>query len=342
MVLLLLVLLTALSMTPTVTLAFDPPDIFPASTRQALANKARMVNANPPPGRYTASGWSNRAATALTPQHLNPGVYTADRPFYWNNIDVGCRCTVLELPSSSTDQKPDLWVHSPVGLDGPLRDALDVLGTVKYVVPPNYEHVKFAAEWATAYPNAQMWGCPGLSERLPNVPWMGELPQGCRPSGWTGAIPEGTHVLKDGDLPWDTNVIQPLHIDFEVNPFTGRPFFNEVVYYHTPSKALLVTDFYWNYPASGIPNSQYGRNDAWELAPPVSDVPFGTRLWKTGMDKVYGPFFRNFMVQRPDAYRDTVQHILNQWDVELIIPAHGDLLRGKDFIRTVLTEHFQV
>jgi hypothetical protein len=136
---------------------------FPMSTRQALTQKAKELNPTTSSSQasgsfaYTTSSWSNRAATVLTPICLNPGVYTSDRPFFWNSIDVGCRMTVIELPSSKKNNKqPDLWVHSPVGLDGPLLDAMAKLGTVKYVISPNYEHVKFAPAWHQAYPNADM------------------------------------------------------------------------------------------------------------------------------------------------------------------------------------------
>jgi hypothetical protein len=133
-----------------------------------------------------------------------------------------------------------------------------------------------------------------------------------------------------------------LHVDVEVNPATGKPFFNEVIYFHTPSKTLMVTDLWWNYPASTVPNSQYGRNDAWELAPVVSEVPLGSRLWKAGMDKVYAPFYSNLMVQDKKAYKDIANHIVNVWQPEIVIPAHGDILRGKDFIRSVLSKHFDL
>lgn len=35
-----------------------------------------------------------------------------------------------------------LWVHSPVELDEPLRQALEEIGPVGHIVSPNYEHVK--------------------------------------------------------------------------------------------------------------------------------------------------------------------------------------------------------
>lgn len=317
--------------------AFDPPAVFPVSVRQALADKAKQVNDPVIQGRpYAAPGWSNRAGTILTPQHLNPGVYTADRQFFWNTIDVGCRCTIIELPSTNKDGKPDLWVHSPVGLDGPTIQALGLLGNVKYVVSPNYEHVKYAPQWYQTYPDAEMWGCPGLSERMPQVKWTGDIPEGCRPPGYQG----GSSTEQNAKVPWDTSLIQPLHINVELNPFTGKSFFNEVVYYHRDSKTLIATDLYWNYPASVIPNAEHGANDAWELAPTVDDIPFKSRLWKVGMDKVFAPFYSNLMVQDKAEYRNIVNHIVNVWDIEMVVPAHGDILRGKDFVHKVLLRHF--
>lgn len=312
--------------------AFDAPSIFPVSTRNALIQKSKLINSSFE--KYASSGWSNRAGTVLTPV-CTGGIYTADRPFLWNSIDVGCRCTVIELPSGS--DKPDLWVHSPVDLDGPLKQVLDRLGTVKYVVSPNYEHVKFASAWYQAYPNAQIWGCPGLSERVASVDWTGEIPYHYRPSSW-----RNNDERDDADsIGWDANVIQPLHLDCEINPFTGRPFFNEVIFFHSPTKTLMTTDLFWNYPVSGPPNAQLGRaNDEWELAP-STDVPWKSQLWKFGMDKIYYPFWSNFMIRDDRLYEEIASHILNVWDVETVIPAHGDILRGKSFVSGVLRRHLR-
>jgi hypothetical protein len=48
------------------------------------------------------------------------------------------------------------------------------------------------------------------------------------------------------------------------------------------------------------------------------------------------------MVTDKSEYKAIANHIVNVWDVETLIPAHGDIMRGKDFIRTVLTEYFQL
>lgn len=322
---------------PHTSLAASPrPDAatgnFPLSIRAALIDKAKQIDTNlsleggggkTGSGTYSPRGWSNRLGSVLTPAAI-PGVYTADRPFYWNNIDVGCRMTVIQLEGG------DLWVHSPVGLDQPLQDALEKLGTVKYVVSPNYEHLKYAPQWHQAYPKAFMWGCPGLVEKLPEIQWEGEMPSHCT----------GPTTSSLGNC-WDFGIISPLHLDMEVNPFTGKPFFNEVVFYHAPSKTLLTTDLYWNYPTpDGVPNSHLGGSE-WELAPAVDSIPFGSRLWKNGMDKIYLPFFKNFMIKDRSRYDEIVNVILDEWDIETVIPAHGDIIRGKDLIQSVLSKHLR-
>jgi hypothetical protein len=309
----------------------DIPNQFPASTRQALVQKAQQLSQTK--GCYSTVGWSNRLGSVLTPA-AEPGVYCADRPFYWNKIDVGCRMAVIELPSSNNSDKPDLWVHSPVGLDGPLQKLLSEIGTIKHIVSPNSEHIKFAPQWAQAYPEAILWAAPGLMTKYPNMPWTKEIAEDTQP--WNG----------NAEL-WPG--IQALHVNCEVNPFTGKPFFNEVIFYHAPSKTLVTTDFYWNYPSSdGITNSNYqsmpGYQDSapWELAPSVDDIPWGSRLWKQGMDRIYLPFYRTFMVTDESNYQRIVQHILREWDIETVIPAHGDLLRGKPLIQSLLQKHFGV
>ena len=252
----------------------------------ALVNKDEKKSASSfTSGSYSSVGWSNRLGTVLTPISI-PGVYSADRPFIWNDIDVGGRMTVVEL-QSSTNEKPDLFVHSPVFLDPPLIAALEKIGTVKHVVSPNYEHVKYARQWGEYYKDANIWGCPGIMEKEPLVRWTGEIPAGCRPPGYEF----NEESTKGKDNMWDWNELQPIHIDCERLPILRTPFFSEVVFYHVPSKSLLVTDSYWNYPRlDGITNANYadkaalcGDNEekdfgVWELAPDVGRIPFSSRL----------------------------------------------------------------
>ena len=51
----------------------------------------------------------------------------------------------------------------------------------------------------------------------------------------------------------------------------------QVVFVHKPSGTLIATDLVWNYPGSGTPR--------------------GTKAWKFGMDRVYLPFYKKFMIK---------------------------------------------
>ncbi|KAL3779179.1 hypothetical protein ACHAW5_009376 [Stephanodiscus triporus] len=350
----------------------SPGDLPLSRKRDMLIEERDLMGPCGSTGSYMSPTWSNRLGCVLTPVSI-PGIYTADRPFYWNGIDVGGRMTVIRLlgssSSSSSSSRSDatrgggeLVVHSPVELDRALIEALSRLGTVAHVISPNYEHVKYARQWAEHYPNARVWGCPGLSDRAPGVGWTGEVPRGARPGGYRPAATKTTTTTSTMTRPvdgmWDWNELMPMHVDAEINPFTGKSFFNEVIFYHVPSRTLLTTDLYWNYPrGDGVTNGQVidelDNPDCaiedfgpWELAPSVGRVPPGSILWgKVGMDVLFRPFYNNFMVggDRRDAFEEIARHVAcGGWDVETIIPCHGDIVRGRRLCRMVLERHFGV
>ncbi|CAM9511534.1 unnamed protein product [Ascophyllum nodosum] len=231
--------------------------------------------------------WSNPSGKDLV-EIVRGQVWAAERPFIWNSIDVGGRMAVVKLPDGS------LWVHSPVQLDEPLRRALEELGPVGHIVSPNFEHVKYAQQWVKAFPSARSYGCPGLMERHPEVGFSREV---------------GNDPGDETPPEWGSE-IETCFMDCETNPFTGKPFFNEVVFFHRPTKALMTADLYWNYPTT---------------------VPAKTQVWKWGMDKasirVYLPFFKRFMVTDDRALAARVNRILD-WGIDVIIPCHGDVVRS--------------
>ena len=83
-----------------------------------------------PAPRQLPVTWSNPQGSVLTP--IGDDIWLAERPFYprlpgLQGTDVGCKAVVVRLPDES------LWVHAPVGLDGPLTEALAALGPVKHI-----------------------------------------------------------------------------------------------------------------------------------------------------------------------------------------------------------------
>ena len=257
--------------------------------------------------------WSNPQGSVLT--QVADDVWLAERPFYptlpgLQGTDVGCKSCIVRLPDGK------LWVHAPVGLDQALRDALAALGPVGHIVTPNTEHQKFAPTWIIEYPDATSYACPGLREKKPDVGWQkslsdllddnGGLSSTTPPSEWGGVI----------DLCWVRDQV-PL-----TGAFGSIPFFNEVVFCHRPSKTLICTDLWWNYP----PTSGYSG----------PEVPAASRLWKEGMDKIYRPVYNRFM--RTETCAQSYATILG-WDFEYIAPCHGEPIseNGKSVLQTHLS-----
>lgn len=226
-------------------------------------------------------------------------LFACPRPFVWNNIDVGGRMAVVKLANG------DLWVHSPIDLDDKTREAMNALGRVAHVVSPNYEHVKYAAQWKRAYPDATLYACPGLIAKRPDIPYDREVTTRA-PEAWGGEF----------EVAW---------FDGERAPVVDEPFFNEIVFFHKPTKSLMVTDVFWNYPDRAIAGV---------------DVPFGTKLWKFGMDKVYAPFYRRVMVADESKYATTVRTVTEDWDWDIVVPCHGSIIRGAS-ARAAVRQHLR-
>ena len=55
---------------------------------------------------------------------------------------------------------------------------------------------------------------------------------------------------------------------------------------------------------------------------------------------MFKPFYNSFMVSDDEAFRKIVKEIMS-WDVKVIIPCHGDVVRGEDLCKRVLGEHFK-
>jgi len=264
---------------------------------QTVAAAASSSDAASGAGTY-AQTWSNPNGAVLTPV-VDGTMWAAERPFTWNGIDVGGKMGVVRLSDGA------LWVHSPVELDAPLKAALAQLGEVKHIVSPNFEHVKFAAQWKREYPAATLYGCPGITAAKPDIPYDVEIPinadKACAPC--TG----NCFTCTESPPEW-LGEIQLAFFDCERNPFVGGAFFNEVVFLHAPSRVLMVTDLFWNYPGG-------------------EEIPVGTKLWKFGMDQVYLPFYRKAMVgdERAGAYKSAAKRVLG-WDFDAMLPCHGSFI----------------
>ena len=135
-------------------------------------------------------------------------LWTWDEPYRVLGLDVGARMTVVRLP------KGDLWVHSPLAPSAAMCQALDALGPVRHVVAPNTMHYLGLAAFADAYPDATLYGAPGL----------GKVKKGVRFAATLG---------DERNAAWTDVLDQML---FRGNSLT------EIEFLHRPSRTLILTD----------------------------------------------------------------------------------------------------
>jgi hypothetical protein len=96
-----------------------------------------------------------------------------------------------------------------------VREQLDALGQVAFIVAPNKAHHLFLEDCALAFPEAQVFAAPGLLRKRPELSGVREL----------GAVPEPE---------WNDELGQVL--------VEGIPIVNETAWYHRASRTLVLTD----------------------------------------------------------------------------------------------------
>ena len=136
-------------------------------------------------------------------------LWVAQMPLKIYGLEIGTRMTVCRLSSG------DLWVHSPIPPEPELRQQLDSLGRVRFIIAPNRQHHFFIGDFLAAYPDALLFGSPDLPSKFQDLPFDGVL--GERPE------PE-----------WSA--------DLDQVPIQGNIFHDEVVFFHRHSRTLIVTD----------------------------------------------------------------------------------------------------
>jgi hypothetical protein len=221
---------------------------------------------------------------ALAPlRPLAKDIWVAERPQTFYGLPVGTRMTVIRLHGER------LLLHSPVALDAGLRAQLDAIGRVRYVVAPNRVHHLYAGEVARVYPDARLWVAPGLDRKRPDLSFVAVL----------------------GDEPpeeWREDVQQTF--------FRGRPYENEVTFFHRASRTLILCDLAFNFgPRAAAP----------------------TRMLMK-LIRSYGPFGPSrldpLLIRDRVAARKSLERIL-AWDFDRVVVAHGEILEsgGREALR---------
>lgn len=201
-------------------------------------------------------------------RQIGQDLWVFEKPFRLFGADFGNRMTVVRMADGS------LFVHSPVEFDPGLAGALAELGHVRWIVTPNCFHGLYIDDWLAAFPSAQYFA-----------------PAGVKASTVAVATP-----LDDSASLWSADVAQ-LRVG-------GIPKLNEYVFFHRPSKSLILTDLAFN------------------IGP---DVSLWTKIFFT-LNDAYGKFgpsrLMRSMVEDPAALAISLREML-VLDFENIVVSHG-------------------
>jgi hypothetical protein len=208
------------------------------------------------------------------PRKLEENLWVDEQPLKFMGLEVGARMTVVQLADGA------LWVHSPLRLTPERRQTVDALGPVRFLVAPNKYHHLFIGDWMTAYPQAQSFAAPGLPEKRKDLRFHAVLSEQA-PAEWAGQI--------------------------EVLPWRGAPMMSEVVFFHRPSRTLIVTDAAHN----------IGEDT----------TPFTRFMFKAlgGYGGLSTSLVDRFVTRDRAAARATVDTLL-KWDFQRVIMAHGHIV----------------
>ncbi|WP_136066009.1 DUF4336 domain-containing protein [Modicisalibacter radicis] len=129
-------------------------------------------------------------------------------------LPFSTRMTVVRLLNG------ELWVHSPIQLSETIREKIENLGQVKYLIAPNHLHHLFLPEWVSAYPNAETYGTSEVIKKRSDISFTDSLNN---QQSWA----------------WSSEIEQEL--------FSGSPLMEECVFYHKVSNTLVVADLIENF-----------------------------------------------------------------------------------------------
>lgn len=155
---------------------------------------------------------------------LGPDIWVVDGPhirFY--GIPFPTRMTVVRLPSGG------VWLHSPIAVTDALFAQVAELGEIAHLVSPNWIHYAAIDGWQARVPGAKTWAAPGVKARAEGrvqIRWDADL---------------GAETPAD----WEGVIAQRL--------VTGSKAHREVVFHHTSSATLILTDLIENMEPATLP-----------------------------------------------------------------------------------------
>jgi hypothetical protein len=224
-------------------------------------------------------------------QSFADNVWIAQQPLRFLGLRVGTRMTIVRLDDGR------LIVISPVQLNPELIQQIDAIGTVAYMIAPNRYHHLFAQGFQQQYPQAEFWAAIGLAEKRPDLPIKQVMTEESGNITETFFYQQFCGVNVPG-----VGAVDPL---------------NEVVFFHAPSRTLIITDIAFHFDA-GM---------AWETR-------LAGKLIRS-YDQLKPSLLEKWAMRDRAAVEKSIRSVLN-WDFDRVIMAHGKLIEtnGKAMLKS--------
>ena len=140
-------------------------------------------------------------------------IWLKEYPIHFAGCDFNARMAVIRVSAT------ELLLHSPCEIDAQTRDDISALGRVAYIVAPGSYHYFHVASAQEAFPEADIYICPGVERKDPSIDFDWFLSDRA-PDCWAGALDQ---VL-----------------------VRGNKFIWEVAFLHKASKTLVLVDLIEN------------------------------------------------------------------------------------------------
>ena len=214
-------------------------------------------------------------------QQIDNNLYCAEQPLKFLGLPVGTRMTVIRLEDDS------LLLISPIAIDSEIKQQLDSLGTVKYLIAPNLFHYLYLSQCQELYPQAKVYTPPGLNAKQPDL--------------------KIDKIFTQNDIQFGSELEYTLFAGFQVLIVTQVKVVNEIVFYHPSTKTLIITDSAFNFDDSFPLVTQLAARiiDSYQTLKPS---------W---LEKV--------AIKDKELVKQSIAKIL-AWDFDRVIMGHGKIV----------------
>ena len=96
-------------------------------------------------------------------EYIKEKIWLLEYPVRFAGMDLFGRTTFIRLENG------DLIVHDPCIIDESIKQKIDELGTVKYIIAPGSYHHLYVTDFQNKYPGAETFICPGLERKRPEI-----------------------------------------------------------------------------------------------------------------------------------------------------------------------------